>query len=743
MMIMTNTTSKLPNKDDILSITTPEQLINAVVTEGGVNVSAFREYTKDQPESDKAKKTSHAFTMFEEIEAIDITPFSSLGKKESEMLASPQEINYNKVGSIGDVGLYEAKPSDNPKLISGKTIPSTKKLIKIFNQIVNHPDKVNITRNGATIIVTINNKLGGKKNYDLTDILKHVDWTQIHSTDLKLNNAINFILNQTTLFHPTPDLEHATLDFAEKIGKKTADRNDWEDYFRPLIEDKKIKVNNSSLAHQLAINAYTTGLYQGMNSLLRDGGICYLLDNKNNYEGYKTFDVNTIKETLIISILTINAITEYKETYKKGAVRGESNMSKLNEFEDKGVLSLANGKSDFLSNEFLKKVNEATANKSPEKLRENAENAVAILCQHVDKKDSFTLDEYIRYVSLLKKQAQMKSNTSNWRTLSTNEKDLINKIENAVTSISSKISKMTNDDEKTELMKNMKVLTQYSSTITAIDEQQKQAQNRGVISGQRNNVEIMLNQANQIMKNAILLDEKIASELKNQNINNRKELLALRMECISMKNELLDLKEQLSKLIDSASPTKNNEMNNTQLAQIEEKSKKIIELAKAFDAKSDQIGIMMAKLSKPNTKQDDTRQENTNIQRNNSQTEPHKELPRGYTVTHSPEKSLNHLITNVDLHISDIQKLYDASNNNIIYRQALNNLEQAKAELQKIIKSKELPNEHHKIPDHIHNEIKKAHDLITKALDTVENEKQQNAEKIANREKLSSSKIGR
>lgn len=175
------------------------------------------------------------------------------------------------------------------------------------------------------------------------------------------------------------------------------------------------------------------------NSLLR-GRISQTIDNRDSIEGYKKYNENEVLHTLLVAVLTIDAIVRFKERYDYTA-RVEFNATKQGEFTERGILSLANGPSDYMQKEFMREIEKSKTSGAQTSSKAELNKAMALLFQ-LSKDPSFSID-HKAYLEL----KQRLSDTPGLQ-LTPSEKDLMARMEKNVKQLDMCIEKMNGDDLK-------------------------------------------------------------------------------------------------------------------------------------------------------------------------------------------------------------------------------------------------------------------------------------------------------
>lgn len=298
-------------------------------------------------------------TLVEDAIGINTDALTSIpGAHESEFLGIPCKMQYSEFQKTeeileeSDFKVIKAKTifdKNEPKNIETQQLELLiKKMIEDFNSVT-----VQTKKNPDRIIF----KVDGAK-YDLGELLKKAQFGLIKFNKSELDKCAAYTISpERTMNKGAYGAQTKTYDSPANPQDVEESKKFWIDYFdREINEDKKnhpnTKAGDLHLAHKLAVNVYTTEFYRLANALCRDA-IPQILNDKN-----VKANPNLIKDLLIETFTTISGIAENAETIK-WAVRYDKPMDRellkkkltTDSFDERSLLSMAQGKSSYIATE--------------------------------------------------------------------------------------------------------------------------------------------------------------------------------------------------------------------------------------------------------------------------------------------------------------------------------------------------------------------------------------------------------
>lgn len=313
----------------------------------------------------------HSLIFYFGVKGVKASLFSCEGDTEAEVMLPPQMITAERIHAMDSVAILSAsvKMKEQISRSNQKIYEKNKQLLTdIFHTIINNPDTVVISAGEgrvSNIIATVTpNKLSAKNGsvkagqYNLTEIFKNVDLTDLSLSDDDLNQSVNYFVQNKQFFMLRPYLNWTPDSWPMQPSKE-----DWNNYFQNKIADDKnenheLNVHDTHLAHQLGINSQSTGIFHLSNALFRDTTSA-ILPNAESILKLKKGKLNdadelssALMQAFVTGILVADAINKHSDTYEC-VVRGETNSVKSGVFEDKGISSVGYGRNSFLQTQFI------------------------------------------------------------------------------------------------------------------------------------------------------------------------------------------------------------------------------------------------------------------------------------------------------------------------------------------------------------------------------------------------------
>lgn len=321
----------------------------------------------------------HSVIFYTDAKGVKASLFSCEGDTEAEVMLPPQVIKTERIHAIDSVAILAATRGEHEKASKStqKKYDKNKKLIMdIFHTIINNPETVVLSagegRVGNIIATVTPDKLSLKNGsvkagqYNLTEMFKNVDLTDLNLNDDDLNQAVNYFVQNKHFFMLRPYIHWAPDNWPAQPSKE-----DWSKYFQNKIEDDRkagheLHAYDTHLAHQLGINSQSTGIFHLSNGLLRDT-TSTILPNAESILNLKKGKLNSpgelasaLMQAFVTGILVVDAINKHSDTFEC-VVRGETDSVKAGTFEDRGISSVGYGKNTFLETQFIPSIEKSNS----------------------------------------------------------------------------------------------------------------------------------------------------------------------------------------------------------------------------------------------------------------------------------------------------------------------------------------------------------------------------------------------